>query len=251
MRLIDGRSGECEPGACLASASASAARSAASAWRRLSRARVSRARAATWLTPSAAASSTPGQVVELGEQEGGPLALGDPRQGALHVARQVGVHDQVLGGGRRPVRLAGPREEADDLAPADLVEGHAVGDLVEPGAGVLRLLERLVVLVGLDEGVLGQVRGELGLAEHAQEVGVDLAVVLGEQGLDEDPGFLVIPHAAHGADPGSERGAARMVREDQRERGRRPQVLRAGWITKRGHWAARARRPKDDGLPPV
>ena len=35
------------------------ARSAARAWRRLSRARVSKARAATWLTPSAAASSTP------------------------------------------------------------------------------------------------------------------------------------------------------------------------------------------------
>ena len=38
---------------------ASASRSAASAWRRLSRARVRRARAATWLTPSAAASSRP------------------------------------------------------------------------------------------------------------------------------------------------------------------------------------------------
>jgi hypothetical protein len=38
-----------------------------------------------------------GQVVELGEQESGPLTFGDARQRALHVARQVGVHDEVLG----------------------------------------------------------------------------------------------------------------------------------------------------------
>ena len=38
-----------------------------------------------------------GQVVELGQEEGGALALRDPREGPLHVARQVGVHHQVLG----------------------------------------------------------------------------------------------------------------------------------------------------------
>ena len=48
----------------------------------------------------------PGQVVELGEQEGGALALRDPGQGALHVARQARVHDEVLGRRRRPARFA-------------------------------------------------------------------------------------------------------------------------------------------------
>ena len=60
-----------------------------------------------------------------------------------------------------------------------------MGDLVEPGARVLGLLQRVVVLVRLDEGVLGQVGGELRVAQHAHQVRVDLAVVLGEQRLDE------------------------------------------------------------------
>ena len=150
-----------------------------------------------------------GQVVQFGQQEGGALALRDPGQGTLHVAREVGVHHQVLGRRRRPMRLARPREEPDDLAAADLVEGDAVGDLVEPGACVLGLLERVVVLVGLDEGVLGQVGGQFRLAQHPQQIGVDLAVVLGEQRLDEDPGFLVVPHPAHGGSSWSERGACR------------------------------------------
>ena len=148
-----------------------------------------------------------GQVVEFGQQEGRPLSFRDPGERALHVARQVGVHDEVLGRRRGPARLAGPREEPDDLAPADLVERDPMGDLVEPGAGVLGLLERLVVLVGLDERVLGQVGGELRLAQHPQQVGVDLAVVLGEQRLDEDAGLVVIPHAAHRAGSRSGRGA--------------------------------------------
>ena len=39
----------------------------------------------------------PGQVVQLREEEGRPLALGDARQRALQVAGQSGVHDEVLG----------------------------------------------------------------------------------------------------------------------------------------------------------
>ncbi len=143
-----------------------------------------------------------GQVVQFGQQEGGALSLRDAGQRPLHVARQVGVHHQALGGRRRSARLAGPREEPDDLPPADLIERDPVGDLVQPGAGVLGLLEGLVVPVGLDERVLGQVGGELGLAEHPEEIGVDLAVMLGEQGLDEGPGLVVVPQLAHRAGPG-------------------------------------------------
>ena len=39
--------------------------------------------------------------------------------------------------------------------------------------------------IGPNEGVLGQVGGELGIAEHAHEVGVDLALVAAEELLDE------------------------------------------------------------------
>ena len=81
-----------------------------------------------------------------------------------------------------------------------------MGDLVQPGARVLRLLERVVVLVGLDERVLGQVGGKLRLTQHPQEIRVDLVVMLVEQRLDEEPGFLVVPHAAHRAATCSEDG---------------------------------------------
>ena len=76
-----------------------------------------------------------------------------------------------------------------------------MGDLVEPGAGVLVLLERGVRLVRLDECVLGEVGRPFGVAEHPQQVGVDLAVVLGEQDLDEGSGRVVVPRAAHGCRP--------------------------------------------------
>ena len=126
-----------------------------------------------------------------------------------------------------------------------------MGDLVEPGACVLGLLERVVVLVRLDERVLGQVRGELRFTEHAQEVGVDLAVVLGEERLDEGrrpprgPTCRSWPLLAIGAWRGCQ-----AVREGQRERGRRPQVLRAGWETERGHRTAPFVGQKTTGLSP-
>ena len=74
----------------LRSAAASASRSAASAWRRLSRARVRSARAATWLTPRAPRELETGQVMELGEEERGALALREPLEGALLLAE---LHD--------------------------------------------------------------------------------------------------------------------------------------------------------------
>ena len=82
-----------------------------------------------------------GQVVQLGEQQRRALPFGDPRQGPLHVAGQPRIHHEVLGRRRRAPRLTGPRQEPDDLAPADLVERDAVGDLVQPGSRVLGLLE--------------------------------------------------------------------------------------------------------------
>ena len=183
-----------------ASAAASASRSAASAWRRLSRARVRRARAATWLTPERRGELEAGQVVELGEEEGRALALRDPRERALHVAREVGVHHEVLGGRRGAVRSRRSTGGSGRSSAADLVEGDAVGDLVQPGPGVLRLLERVVVPVGLDERVLGQVGGELRVAQHPEQVGVDLAVVLGEQRPRRTPAASsLVPGAAHGA----------------------------------------------------
>jgi hypothetical protein len=77
-------------------------------------------------------------------------------------------------------------------------------DLVEPRSGVLRLLQRVVVLVGLDERVLGQIRGEFRFAEHADEIGIDLVVMLGEERLDEYAGLLMIPCTTHDAHTRSE-----------------------------------------------
>ena len=164
--------------------------------------------------------------------------------------RWASMH-QVLGRRCRAVRLAGPREEADDLAPADLVERDAVGDLVQPRAGVLGLLERVVVLVRLDERVLGQVGGELGVAHHAQEVGVDLAVVLGEQRLDERRGLVVVPRAAHRRRLAAERReAAEWTREGLRGRVDDHEDSERVRCSERGRWAAHARWPRDDGPRP-
>ena len=138
-----------------------------------------------------------GEVMQLGEQERRPLAFRNALQGTLEVAREVGLHHEVLGRRDRAARLAGPGQEADDLLAADVVERDAMGDLVEPGPGVLGLLEGVVRAVGLDERVLGQVGGELRVADHPDQVGVDLAVVLGEQLLDEEAGTVVVPGTAH------------------------------------------------------
>ena len=149
-----------------------------------------------------------GQVMELGEQECRSLAFRDPGESALHVARKMDVHDEALRRRGRSTRLTRPRKEPDDLAPTDLVERDAVGDLVQPRARVLGLLERVVVLVRLDERVLGEVGGQLGLAEHAQQVGVDLVVMFRKERLDEGPRLLVVPRAAHRPDTRSGRGMA-------------------------------------------
>ena len=99
-------------------------------------------------------------------------------------------------------RLAHQRDETHDPLAAEVVEGDPVGDLVQPRPRVLGLLERVVGLVGLDEGVLREVRGELGVAEHAHQVRVDLVLVPSEQLLDEAVCLVAVPRAAHGTPEG-------------------------------------------------
>src|SRR5438132_819474 len=80
-----------------------------------------------------------GQVVQLGEEERRALTFGNLVERPLKVTRQAQLHGHVFRRRRRAMRLAGPRQETDDLAAAELVERDTVGDLVEPRAGVLRL----------------------------------------------------------------------------------------------------------------
>ena len=81
--------------------------------------------------------------------------------------------------------LARPRQEPDDPAAAHLVEHHAVGNLVQPGAGLAAILERVLGPVRLDEGVLREVGRQIRIAHHPEDVRVDLAVVERKQLLDE------------------------------------------------------------------
>jgi len=141
------------------------------------------------------------QVVELREQQRGTLPFRDPLEGSLEVAREMGVHHETFRRRRRTVALARPGQEPHDLLPADVVEGDTMGDLVQPGPRVLGLLERVVIAVGLDERVLGEIRGELRVAKHPDQVRVDLAVMGGEQVLDEPGGGILLPGAAHGRSP--------------------------------------------------
>jgi len=138
-----------------------------------------------------------GEVVELRKEKRRPLALRNPLQGSLKRPAEAKLHGDVLGGRHGSAGLAGPWEEADDLAPAQLVERDAVSDLVQPRPSVLRLFERVICAIGLDEGVLGEIGRQLRIAQHPDEIGVDLAVMPGEQLLDEGPSRVAIPHAAH------------------------------------------------------
>ena len=141
----------------------------------------------------------PGQVMDLGQDERVPLAGRDGVQGSLHLRRQAPVHRGFLGGAIGPARLAGPGDEADDASPTELVQRGPAGDLIKPGAGAGRVLECFEGAVGLDEGFLGQVSGQLVVAEHARQVGVDLAGMEPEELLDDGSRGGSI--AGHGSRP--------------------------------------------------
>jgi len=126
-----------------------------------------------------------GQLVDLGEEQRGALPFRDPVERPLELAREARVHRQSLGGRRGSARLAGPRDEANDLPAADLVQGNPVGDLVQPCAGPGGVLQAGVRAVRPDEGILGEVSGELRIAEHPDEIRIDLAVVAREQTFHE------------------------------------------------------------------
>src|ERR1035437_120821 len=127
----------------------------------------------------------PGQLVHLGEEQGRPLSLGDPPERPLELAGESRLHGDALRGWRGPARLARPGDEVDDLPAADLVERDPVGDLVEPGACLGGILQAGVPAIGPDEGVLGEVRGELRIAQHPDQVRVDLPVMAREEPFDE------------------------------------------------------------------
>ena len=209
-----------------ASASSSALRSAASAWRRLSRARVSSARAATCETPRAAASSRPVRSWSSASSSAERWRSGIRSSARCELAREARLHHEVLGGRRGVAGLADERDEPDDAPAAEIVERDAVGDLVQPGTRVLGLLERVVGAVGLHERVLREVRGEIGVAEHAQEVRVDLVLVLGEQLLDEGVRVVAVPAGAHGEAHGQ--GSALVQLEGFGSHGCSPGIDRAG-----------------------
>ena len=114
----------------------------ASAWRRLSRARVSSARAATWLTPSAAASSRPVRSWSSARRRAARWRSGMRSRARWRSPERWASITRCSVDGTAPRDFAGPRQEADDLLAADVVESDAVSDLVEPGPGVLGLLER-------------------------------------------------------------------------------------------------------------
>ena len=82
---------------------------------------------------------------------------------------------------------------------ADVVQGDAMRDLIEPGSRVLRFLQGVVTAVGLDERVLGQISREVAVTDHAQQVSEDLRVVEREQLLDSRSDRGVLHPVAHGA----------------------------------------------------
>ena len=60
-----------------------------------------------------------------------------------------------------------------------------MGDLVQPGTCLGSVLEAVQVAIGFDERVLGEVGSEFGISNHPIDICVDLAVMGGEEILDE------------------------------------------------------------------
>ena len=152
--------------AARASASASASRSAASAWRRLSRARVRSARAATWLTPERGRQLEPGQVVELGEEERRALALGDPLERPLESAESWASITRCSAEGAAP--CDSPVHGMNRTIFWRRMWSRATRWAIwySQARAFSGFSSDVVVAIGLDERVLGQVRGELGIADH-------------------------------------------------------------------------------------
>ena len=125
------------------------------------------------------------KLLQLGQEDRLALPGRDRGEGPLELTGEPPLEGRLLRRGGDPARLAGPGHEAHDAAAAQLVEGRAAGDLVQPGAGMRRVLEGVEGAVGLDECLLRQVGGRLGLAHHVGQVGVDLGMVQAEELLHE------------------------------------------------------------------
>ena len=99
--------------------------------------------------------------------DGGPLRIVDGRADQQMV---------VL----RPL----PGQPAQPLAAAQHVQAGVGGDAVQPGRDIEVVARASQRPVGFDEAVLREVVGVVGVAHHAVDEGVDLALVALEDGLE-------------------------------------------------------------------
>ena len=126
--------------------------------------------------------------MSLSSRAAAPVAAErNARQSPLEVARQALAHDHLLGRGGCAARLARPRHEAHDLAPAQLIKGCPAGNLVHPRPGAIGVFERVPGAISLDKGFLRQIGRQLVVSHHATEIGINLRVMSGIQALDKRP----------------------------------------------------------------
>ena len=140
-----------------------------------------------------------GQIVNLGHQESRSLTLRNACHGPLKGTGQLDIERNPLGRRRRAGRFSGEWDKSHDLSTTNVVERHAMGDLVEPCPRIFVLLKRVIRLVGLDEGVLSKIRGEFRISKHAHEVREDLALMSGEERLNKCSRRSAVPRFAHGS----------------------------------------------------
>ncbi len=120
-----------------------------------------------------------GEILEVGQDDDHPVVVGQRVERLLDVVVEHAV--EVLGLGiRRLVGVVAPHDPLEgilDLGEIDaarlelllavVVDERVLEDLEEPGLQVGAFLELVVVLVGLEVGLLDQVLGVLGAARHA------------------------------------------------------------------------------------
>jgi len=122
-----------------------------------------------------------GEAVVGAQQQAGALGWGEPGKGVAQGLAFGDVRRQVaVGGGEAVIVAGGERHPGEAAAVAQGVKRRVGGDAVEPG----RLGPsacRGQRLVGLEEGVLGQVLGLGGVADEGEDVVVERPLIAGKE----------------------------------------------------------------------
>ena len=118
------------------------------------------------------------QPLDVAQQQCRPFPLGQDRQSFIQIRAMLRAQNGLLGGfGRLTQRL----DETIDLAEVDLavapqkIDGRIAGNAREPVRRLVQLLQLILTLESLNEGLLGEILGIVNVADNAIDEEEDAA----------------------------------------------------------------------------